>query len=218
LPHGSACSEGVGDLTHLDPRAPLVVDTRDLPRRPGSMRSVSRTVPAPGEMRGELVGVPGGSDLTLGLRLESVSEGVWLSGTARVMVTGECARCLEPLSSQLEVDLQQLYVYPGHEVESDDDETGRLLDDYIDLEPLVRDAVVLALPLAPVCRPDCRGLCPDCGARLADVEPGHTHDQVDPRWAALRAMSSTQDRTETKKPASRATSDEHNGESDDQES
>jgi uncharacterized protein len=90
----------------------------------------------------------------------------------------------------LEVDVLQLYVYPGNEVDADDDEIGRLVGEMIDLEPLLRDAVVLALPLAPVCRDDCPGLCPDCGARLADVGPEHGHDQVDPRWAALRAVSS----------------------------
>jgi len=145
-------------------------------------------------LRGELVGVPDGSDLVLDLRLESVSEGVLVSGTAQVALSGECARCLEPLTESLEVDVQQLFVYPGHENEADDDEIGRLVDDYIDLEPLLRDAVVLALPLAPVCRDDCPGLCPDCGARLAEVGPDHGHDEVDPRWAALRAMSTDQTR------------------------
>ena len=172
------------------------------------MRTVSRTIPAPAGLRSELVGVPGGSDLVLDLRLESVSEGVLVSGTAQVALTGECARCLEPLAESLEVGVQQLFVYPGHEIEADDDEIGRLVDDYIDLEPLLRDAVVLALPLAPVCRDDCPGLCPECGARLADVEPGHRHDEVDPRWAALRAMSTTEDR----RPA------EPVGNTDDQES
>jgi uncharacterized protein len=149
-----------------------------------------------------LVGVPGGSDLVLDLRLESVSEGVLVSGTAQVALSGECARCLEPLTESLEVDVQQLFVYPGHENEADDDEIGRLVDDYIDLEPLLRDAVVLALPLAPVCRDDCPGLCPDCGARLAEVGPDHGHDEVDPRWAALRAMSTDQTRsTDTSRTA-----------------
>ena len=111
-----------------------------------------------------------------------------VSGTIQVMLTGECARCLDPLTSHLEVDIQQLFVYPGNEIDEDDedDEIGQLVDDYVDLEPVLRDAVVLALPLAPVCREDCPGLCPQCGARLADVEPGHRHDEVDPRWAALR--------------------------------
>jgi uncharacterized protein len=153
------------------------------------MRTVSRTVPAPAGLTGEWVGVSEGSDLALDLRLESVSEGVLVSGAVQVTVTGECARCLDPLSQGLRVDVQQLYVYPGNEVDADDDETGCLVDEMIDLEPLLRDAVVLALPLAPVCRDDCPGLCPDCGARLADVGPEHGHDQVDPRWAALRAVS-----------------------------
>jgi len=166
------------------------------------LRTVSRTVPAPAGLRGELVGVPDGSDLVLDLRLESVSEGVLVSGTAQVALSGECARCLEPLTESLEVDVQQLFVYPGHENEADDDEIGRLVDDYIDLEPLLRDAVVLALPLAPVCRDDCPGLCPDCGARLAEVGPDHGHDEVDPRWAALRAMSTDQTRsTDTSRTA-----------------
>jgi len=166
------------------------------------LRTVSRTVPAPAGLRGELVGVPDGSDLVLDLRLESVSEGVLVSGTAQVALSGECARCLEPLTESLEVDVQQLFVYPGHENEADDDEIGRLVDDYIDLEPLLRDAVVLALPLAPVCRDDCPGLCPDCGARFAEVGPDHGHDEVDPRWAALRAMSTDQTRsTDTSRTA-----------------
>ncbi|MGH3025862.1 MAG: YceD family protein [Gaiellaceae bacterium] len=181
-------------MTHLDPRAPLVVDTRDLPRRPGSMRTVSRTVAAPAGFSGELVGVAEGSDLALDLRLESVSEGVLVSGTVSVMLTGECARCLDPLTSKLEVDVMQLFVYPGRELESDadDDEIGLLVDDYLDLEPVLRDAVVLALPLAPVCREDCPGLCPECGVQLASVGPDHRHDEVDPRWVALRQLSGTE--------------------------
>jgi DUF177 domain-containing protein len=158
------------------------------------MRTVTRTVPAPADVRGELIGPIPGSDLVLDLRLESVSEGVLVSGTIRVMLTGECARCLDPLTSHLEVDIQQLFVYPGNEIDEDaeDDEIGQLIDDYVDLEPVLRDAVVLALPLAPMCREDCPGLCPQCGARLADVDPGHGHDEVDPRWAALRAVGITE--------------------------
>ncbi len=175
-------------LTHLDSRAPLVVDTRDLPRRPGLMRLTSRTVPAPADLGIEIIGVAQGSDLELDIRLESVSEGVLASGTARAELTGECARCLDPLTSRLEVEFQQLYVYPGNEIDDEDDETGRLIDDYLDLEPVVRDAVVLALPLAPLCQEDCAGLCPDCGARRADVGPEHRHDSDDSRWAALRGL------------------------------
>ena len=89
-----------------------------------------------------------------------MSEGVLVSGTTRVTLTGECARCLDPLTSELEVEIQQLYVYPGNEIDADDedDDIGLLIDDYVDLEPVLRDAVVLALPLAPVCKDDCLGL------------------------------------------------------------
>jgi uncharacterized protein len=175
-------------LTHLDPRAPLVVDTRDLPRRPGLMRTMSRTVPAPAELGFDFIGVAQGSDLMLDFRLESVSEGVLVSGTARAELTGECARCLDPLTSPLEVEFQQLYVYPGNEIDDEDDETGRLIDELADLEPVVRDAVVLALPLAPLCQEDCAGLCPECGARRADVGSDHRHEIEDSRWAALRTL------------------------------
>lgn len=165
----------------MDPRAPLVVDTRELGRRPGSMRRVSRTVPAPADLGIEVVRVPARSDVDLEIRLESVMEGVLVTGTARASLRGECARCLDPLERDLEATFQEMYVYPDHDA---DDEAPRLEGDLLDLEPVVRDAVVLALPLAPVCRDDCPGLCQQCGARLAD-DAGHRHETSDPRWAAL---------------------------------
>ena len=63
--------------------------------------------------------------------------------------------------------------------------TDGIVDDWIDLEPLVRDALVLALPLVPLCSEDCRGLCSGCGMKWAELEPGHGHETIDPRWAAL---------------------------------
>jgi uncharacterized protein len=174
--------------TRLDPRLPLVIDTRELGRRPGSMRTLSRSVPAPADLGVDVLGVAEGSQLDLDLRLESVMEGVLVSGTARAEVTGECVRCLDPIAVQLAVDVQELFAYPGHEPEDDEAEMYRVEGDLIDIEPVVRDAVVLALPFKPVCRDDCPGLCPECGARLAD-EPLHEHETSDPRWAALRGLS-----------------------------
>jgi uncharacterized protein len=150
------------------------------------MRSVTRTVPAPGDLGLEMVAVPAGADVELDLRLESVMEGVLVSGTARAPLAGECARCLEPLSSDIEVSIQQLYAYPGSG-SADDDEVDRIEGDLLDLEPALRDAVVLALPLSPVCTEDCLGLCVTCGARLSD-DPGHEHVDTDPRWAALQQL------------------------------
>jgi uncharacterized protein len=170
-------------LLSLDPNAPLVLDTRELVRRPGSQRKVSRTVPAPPELGTVVLGVPEGEPVQLELRVESVMEGVLVTGTARTRAVGECARCLQDIELDVDVDLQELYVYP--ESEAEDDEAGRVVDDRIDLDPLLRDAVVLALPFRPLCRDDCPGLCPRCGARLAD-DPGHGHEEPDdPRWAAL---------------------------------
>jgi DUF177 domain-containing protein len=174
-------------LTRLDPRLPLVLDTRELGRRPGSMRTLSRSVPAPADLGVEVLGVPEGSPLDLDLRLESVMEGVLVSGTARAQVTGECVRCLEPITSRLEVDIQELFAYPGNEHEGDETELARIEGELIDLEPAVRDAVVLALPFKPVCREDCPGLCSECGARLAD-DPEHAHEVVDSRWAVLQEL------------------------------
>lgn len=160
------------------------------------MKQVSLTVPAPEGIGIMSIGVPPGSDIELDLRLESVIEGVLVSGTATVQLAGECSRCLDPVSDELEIDLQELFVYEetdarGRPVEpeqdDEEDEQYHVVGDHLDLEPVLRDAVVLDLPLAPVCREDCPGLCPQCGFRLEE-DPGHQHDVIDPRWAALGAL------------------------------
>jgi uncharacterized protein len=177
-------------LSKLDPRAPLVLDTRELGRRPGSQREVSRTVPAPADLGIEVLGVPEGSPVELDLRLEAVVEGVLVSGQARAELEGECVRCLEPIRDEVEVRIQELFYYEDQNVDPDEDpEASMLQDDLVGLEPLLRDAVVLALPLQPLCTEDCPGLCVECGALLAD-DPDHGHDApVDPRWAALSELT-----------------------------
>jgi uncharacterized protein len=173
----------------LDPRSPFVLDTQELGRRPGSMLRVRRTAPASADLGTDVIAVPKGSALDLDLRLESVVEGVLVSGTVTATATGQCVRCLDDLQREVEVDVQQLYAYPGQvPVDADDEETDELVGDLIDIEPVVRDAVVLALPFQPVCREDCPGLCSECGVHLAD-HPDHQHDQVDPRWAALQSFT-----------------------------
>jgi uncharacterized protein len=177
--------------THLNPRSPLVLDTRELPRRPGALRTVERTVPAPKGLGLELIGVPTGADLKLDLRMESVSEGVLVSGTVTAAVEGECGRCLRPISDTVDVPVQELFAYAHSTTDetTDEDEVGRLQGDLINLEPTVRDAVVLALPTNPLCREDCPGLCPDCGVPWDDLPDDHGHHQVDPRWAVLSEMT-----------------------------
>ncbi|MEU7426863.1 MULTISPECIES: DUF177 domain-containing protein [unclassified Streptomyces] len=184
----------------LDHRNPLVFDTHELGRRPGAQQRLTRTIDAPGDLGiAGVIGVPTGAPVELDLRLESVMEGVLVTGTARAQAEGECVRCLEPVEQQLEADFQELFSYPdaddrgrvtaepGDDAE-DDEDRFYLEDGLFDLEPLLRDAVVLALPMQPVCQEDCAGLCSECGARLTD-DPDHHHDAVDIRWAALQGLA-----------------------------
>jgi uncharacterized protein len=170
-----------------------VLDTRELGRRPGSQRQVTRTVPAPADLGIEVLRVPEGSPVDLDLRLEAVMEGVLVTGAASAALTGECVRCLEPITDEVDVRFQELYLYDDQDLISDeDDEVSMLEGDLLDLEPLLRDAVVLALPFQPLCTDDCPGLCPECGARLAE-DPHHGHEEpVDPRWAGLAALQQDQ--------------------------
>jgi uncharacterized protein len=135
----------------------------------------------------ELIGARAGADVRLRLRLESVMEGVLVTGDLDVPVEGSCARCLEPIEDTLHLSVQELYAYSGSTTEatSEEDEVRRIEGDYLDLEPLARDTVVLNLPLAPVCTEDCAGLCVDCGLRLDDLPADHAHEVVDARWAGL---------------------------------
>jgi uncharacterized protein len=135
-----------------------------------------------------LVGVPEGAELELTVRLEAVSEGVLVTATGQAPLAGECARCLEPLAQRLDIRSQELFVY-SPDVGPDAAEGYSLTGDLLDLEPALRDALVLALPLAPLCRDDCPGLCADCGAQLANAGPGHSHGPaIDPRWAGLQKL------------------------------
>ncbi|WP_200211876.1 YceD family protein [Micromonospora coerulea] len=175
----------------LNPRSPLVLDTRDLPRRPGALRTVKRVVPAPADLGVELISVPEGADLDLDLRLQSVSEGVLVSGTISGPVKGECGRCLREINDSVVVNVQELYAYENSTTDTttDEDEVGRMQDDLIDLEPALRDAVVLTLPTNPLCREDCPGLCTECGVHWDDLPADHSHQQIDPRWAGLSQLT-----------------------------
>lgn len=154
-------------------------------------------MPAPAQIGNPVLGIPEGADVELDLRLEAVMEGVLVTGVARSRAVGECVRCLADVERDVEAPFQELYVYPDTEVDADEaEETLRLDGDLLDLEQVLRDAVVLALPMVPVCREDCPGLCPQCGARLAE-ERAHAHDAVDPRWAGLQDLLDSNSSKET---------------------
>lgn len=181
----------------------MVFDTRDLGRRPGSMLEVSRVIEAPADFGTAVVAVPEGQPLTVELRLESVVEGVLVTGAVRADAIGACVRCLDPVDVPVDARFQELFAYVDrldhHRSVGDEeaDEELRVEDGLIDLDPVLRDAVVLALPFQPVCDPDCPGLCSQCGAHLAD-DPSHHHDVIDPRWSALSALAGSPTTDQTK--------------------
>jgi uncharacterized protein len=175
-------------------RSPLVINISRLGRRPGSMMTFAETVPSPSRIGLDLIGIDEGAPLTLDLRIESVSEGVLVSGTVTGPTAGECARCLTPITGEVEIDLTELFAYPDSATDetTESDEIGRVgasgEPDTVDLEQPIIDAIGMALPFSPLCGPDCAGLCPECGVPLAAAEPGHQHEQIDPRWAKLAGL------------------------------
>jgi len=172
------------------PGSALAVNVARLGRRPGSMFTLHDVVPSPSRIGLEMIGIEADAPLELDLRIESVSEGVLVTGTLTAPIVGECARCLSRFDERVEVGLTELYAYRDSitEATTEEDEVGRVVGDIVDLEQPIIDAVGLELPFSPVCRPDCPGLCPRCGVALATAEPGHQHDEIDPRWAKLAAM------------------------------
>ncbi len=173
-------------MSRLHP-SPLSIDISRLGRRPGSMMTVRETVDSPSRIGLDMAAIEKGAPVELDLRVESVAEGALVTGTVTGPTVGECARCLSTFTGEVGIHLTELFAYPDSATEAttEADEVGHVVDDTIDLEQAVIDAVALELPLSPVCRPDCPGLCPRCGVALATAEPGHRHDVVDPRWAKL---------------------------------
>jgi uncharacterized protein len=148
-------------------------------------------------LRVALAYVPPGAEVKLDVLLETMSGGVLATVEATAPVTGECARCLEPVTLPVDVFFRELYEFETEPADrrlsepvAEDDADRRFLDgNLLDLEPALRDAMVLALPLAPLCSDDCEGLCPECGARLTDAGPSHDHGgAIDPRWARLQEL------------------------------
>jgi len=158
------------------------IDVRDLLDRPGSARRVHVDERVE-NMGTELAAVDAQAPIEGDLMLESVIEGIFVTGTVGGRMTLRCARCLKEFAAAFDVDMNELYVRePGPE----DDYV--LADDLtLDPEPMVRDAVVLQMPFSPLCKPDCLGLCPRCGGDRNADECTCGAD-VDPRWSALETL------------------------------
>jgi uncharacterized protein len=164
---------------------PLVVPIADLRRRVGTRREIRRAVDvAAVEHLSGVAGtvVPLDGEIQLDLVVESVLEGATVTGTIRAPWRADCRRCLEPVDGQVEIEVQEVF-----EAKPTPDETYPLEADHIDLEPLVRDAVLLALPLSVVCAHDCIGPDPErFPATVEDDEP--PEPPSDPRWAGLEGL------------------------------
>ena len=161
------------------------------------MREYDLDIPAPERIGIDVVAVPAGEEIHIAMTLTSVSEGVLVSGQVSTSAVGECIRCLEPVEMAIRRSFQELYRYAPEkahtkaqrkaaEVLEEDDEVELMMDgDFLNLEAPVRDAIVLALPMNPLCAQDCLGLCPTCGVKWNQLPADHAHEVIDARWASL---------------------------------
>ena len=166
----------------------LRFDAVDLVGRTGTHRRVEHTVPAPAREAGGLaMQVAEGDDIAVEIELESVVEGIYVHGTVTAELEGECSRCLDPVEQDVDVRLDELFLYP-EKVRAEEREDAVLLeDDEVHLGPLVRDALAMEADERPLCREDCPGLCAQCGFRMED-DPEHHHEVIDERFAALKGL------------------------------
>ncbi|MFP5298991.1 MAG: YceD family protein [Actinomycetota bacterium] len=161
------------------------VSVAEILGQPGHYRdiSVSEPIPEVGNALAHVTDAP----LQGRLRAEAVVEGVLVTGTVTATIEAECARCLTPVSDEISVELCELFVAPGHDL-PDEEDAYEVEGFDIDLEPMLRDALALDIPLRPVCRADCKGLCARCGKDLNEGACSCEESEMDPRWAALSEM------------------------------
>ncbi len=170
----------------LDPRNPWTINICDLIRSPGQLKEIHDVLPAPANLGLETIGVPEGEDIAVDVRCESVVEGVLISGEVSADLVGQCSRCLTTIEDHGDFEIQELFFYPGRDA---DEDALFVVDDLIDLEICLREAVVLNLPFQPLCSEDCLGLCPECGIDLNENQD-HSHgEKIDPRWEGLADLA-----------------------------
>ncbi len=162
----------------------FLISVAEILGRPGTYRDVHISKPLPG-VRTTLARPAGNVEGRL--RAESVVEGILVTGPVTGGAVMQCARCLKQLATDVEVETCELFYGPGHEPPADED-AYQVRGLEIDLEPMLRDAVALALPLNPLCDEHCKGLCARCGRDLNLKDCTCTEEESDPRWAALDAL------------------------------
>ncbi|PXY89549.1 YceD family protein [Bifidobacterium asteroides] len=182
--------------------SPWAVSVAQVSTRAGQSTRVDRDFPAPEGIGDQVVGIPAGTPVHVEGDIDSLVDGLLLQAHISVPLNTECTRCLRPVNASIQDDPVVFFPYkepepePTHgkeeilaEQEEASGQTYPLVSGgaFMDLEALLRDTLVEALPLQPLCRPDCRGLCPQCGMDLND-HPDHHHEIMDDRWAALEGL------------------------------
>ena len=172
-------------------RSPFLLNTHELPRRAGEMKEYHLDIALDEKVGTELIGV---SDVIhLDIRIESVDEGVLFTADVAATARGECSRCLAPVEIEVNRHIQELYRYQPQargrkreaEPELEEDDELMMDGDILDMEIPLRDAIILSLPINPLCDLECEGLCPECGEPWSNLPDDHGHEAVDARWSGL---------------------------------
>jgi DUF177 domain-containing protein len=169
----------------------LVVHVRELLKHPGAHRHVVLRAMLPG-VTSPVARVPADVPVLVEAEVESVVEGLLVRGEVSTTATLSCVRCLTERQQEVQVEVQELFALDSRDAEEDG--YAVLPDDRLPLDTMARDALVLAFPFSPLCRPDCAGLCPVCGANRNEVDCGHDGGVADERWAALAGLREQLDR------------------------
>lgn len=179
----------------------FLLNTHELPRRAGEMKEYQLDIPAPFRVGVPLIAVPEGDLIELDIRCESVAEGILVTAEIYTVALGECIRCLDPVEMVVDRTIQELYRYEptdergrksrARDMDQDDLDEDELLfvdGEQVNLEVPVLDAIILSLPINPLCDEDCLGLCSTCGEKWEELPAEHSHEVVDPRWKGLDGL------------------------------
>lgn len=181
----------------------LALSIVDLPRQVGFRREETVNWKVPDTWNTEVLTLQPGQVVPLQVAFTAVDDGVYAQVSGHVDLVGECSRCLEPLVVPIDIEAHELYTEEPDrrqrrksdgldsqiDVEGDDlDPDLLIVGDEVNLEPMLRDAIFSEAPMNPVCSQDCLGMCEHCGILLRDAEPGHHHEFLDPRFAALATL------------------------------
>jgi uncharacterized protein len=183
----------------------FLLDIHELPRRAGEYRDYTLDLVLEAELGLDLISIARDERIHVAVTATSVDEGVLIRGKLSAIAKGECARCLKPVVIEVDQSFDELFEYPSKATALSDEEveTDEILlveEDHVNLATPIRDAILLALPVNPLCEPDCLGLCSHCGVALGDMDQGHSHEQQDQRWSALSGLAEKMRQREQKDP------------------